>query len=139
MLRAAIAAKNIQQAEKCPTTAPTAGQEWTVMAMAETMLSRERLLAAMEACDKGACADCPYTDEDDCTMKLMRLAEEHIYQMSEEIDNYRKEYLRQKLEAEYQICRADLLHAQLQRVFDMYVRAELRAQKQEGDSHADDD
>ena len=107
--------------------------------MTETMLSRERLLAAMEACDKGACADCPSTDEDDCVAGLIRLAKEHIRQMSKEIDNYHREDLRQKVEAEYQTCRADLLHAQLQRVFDMYVRAELRAQKQEGDSHADDD
>lgn len=43
------------------------------------------------------------------------------------------------VEAEYQTRRADLLHEQLKRVFDMYVRAELRAQKQEGDSRADDD
>lgn len=107
--------------------------------MAETMLSRERLLAAMEACDKGACANCPITDEDDCVAGLMRLAKEHIRQMSEEIENYHREYLRQKVEAEYQTRRADLLHAQLQRVFDMYVRAELRAKEQEGEDHADDD
>lgn len=107
--------------------------------MGETTLSRERLLAAMEACDKGACADCPSTDENDCVAGLMRLAKEHIRQMSEEIDRYHREYLRQKVEAEYQTRRADLLHAQLQCVFDMYVRAELRAQEQEGDSHADDD
>ena len=43
------------------------------------------------------------------------------------------------VEAKYQTCRADLLHEQLQRVFDMYVRAELRAQEQEDDGHADDD
>ena len=107
--------------------------------MAETMLSRARLLAALEACGKGMCADCPSADENDCEVGLMRLAKEHISQMSEEIDNYHREYLRQKAETEYQTRRADLLHEQLQRVFDMYVRAELRAQKQEGDSHADDD
>lgn len=107
--------------------------------MAETTISREQLLAVMEVCGKGACADCPSTDENDCVAGLMRLAKEHISQMSEEIDHYHREYLRQKAETEYQTRRADLLHMQLQRVFDMYVRAELRAQKQEGDSHADDD
>lgn len=107
--------------------------------MTETTLSRERLLAALEACDKGACADCPSTVEDDCVAGLMRMAKEHIRQMSEEIDNYHREYLRKKAETEYQTRRADLLHEQLQRVFDMYVRAELRTQKREGDSHADDD
>ena len=107
--------------------------------MAEPMLSTARLLAAMETCDKGACADCPSTDENDCVAELMRLAKEHISQMSEEIDRYHREYLRQKVETEYQTRRADLLHEQLQRVFDMYVRAELRAQKREEDGHADDD
>ena len=107
--------------------------------MTETTLSRERLLAALEACGKGMCADCPSADENDCEVGLMRLAKEHISQISEEIDNYHREYLRQKAETEYQTRRADLLHEQLQRVFDMYVRAELRAQKQDGDSHADDD
>lgn len=106
--------------------------------MAETMLSRERLLAALEACGKGMCADCPSTDENDCVAGLMRLAKEHINQMSEEIDNYHREYLRQKVEAEYQTCRADLLHAELQRVFDMYVRAELRTKEREEDSHNGD-
>lgn len=100
--------------------------------MAETMLSRERLLAALEACSKGMCADCPSADENDYEVGLMRLAKEHISQMSEEIDDYHREYLRQKVEAEYQTRRADLLHEQLQRVFDMYVRAELRAQTEEG-------
>lgn len=107
--------------------------------MAETTISRERLLAVMEVCGKGACANCPSTDENDCVAGLMRLAKEHISQMSEEIDRYHREYLRQKAETEYQTRRADLLHEQLQRVFDMYVRAELRAQEREEDSRADDD
>ena len=103
--------------------------------MAETMLSRERLLAALEACGKGMCADCPSTGEDDCVAGLMRMAKEHIRQMSEEIDNYHREYLRQKVEAEYQTRRADLLHAKLLRVydllFDMYVRTDLKEDKEE--------
>lgn len=89
----------------------------------------------MEACDKGACADCPSTDENDCVAGLMRLAKEHISQMSEEKDRYHREYLRQKVETEYQTRRADLLHARLRRVYDlliyMYVRTEMKEQTKE--------
>lgn len=107
--------------------------------MAETTLSRMRLLAALEACKYSACKDCPYAEENNCTAELARAAGETIRQMHEEADNYHRELLRQKVETEYQTRRADLLHEQLQRVVDMYVRAELRAQTEEGDGHADND
>lgn len=115
--------------------------------MAETTISREDLIAALEACAKGTCCACPlqHAPSDTC-WELKKEAAEIIRSQSEEIDtlraqrdNYHREYLRQKVETEYQTRRADLLHEQLQRVFDMYVRAELRTQEQEDDSHADDD
>ncbi len=69
-------------------------------------------------------------------------AAENVRCLSEETDtlraqrdNYHREYLRQKVEAEYQTRRADLLHAKLLRVydllFDLYVRTDLKEDKEE--------
>ena len=105
--------------------------------------SRENLIAALEACAKGTCVSCPVKDVSAGICREVRAeAAENIRRLSEEtdtlraqIDNYRKEYLRQKMEAEYQTRRADLLHARLQRVydllFDMYVRTDLKEQPKE--------
>ncbi len=92
--------------------------------------TRNQLIAALEACGAEKCSQCPLSDADSCATGLLKLAAETIRgidgetaKIKEQRDYYHKEYLRQTVEAEYQEHRADILHGQLQRVFDMYVDA----------------